>query len=41
LCERVARAVHDELHFRAEVRPAAPGSLPRFEMKAKRFVRVR
>jgi hypothetical protein len=27
------------LHFRAEVRPAPPGSLPRFDMKARRFVR--
>ena len=41
LCRRIGQAVHDELHFRAEVKPAAPGSLPRFEMKAKRFVRQR
>ncbi len=41
LAERVGRALHDELHFRAEVQTVAPGTLPRFEMKAKRFVRVR
>ena len=36
---RVAQAVRDELLFRAEVRAVAPGSLPRFEHKAQRFVR--
>jgi phenylacetate-CoA ligase len=36
---RIAQAVRDELLFRAEVRPAPPGSLPRFDMKAQRFVR--
>ncbi|HEX8915951.1 MAG TPA: AMP-binding protein [Humisphaera sp.] len=41
LCRQVAQAVHDELHFRADVRAVLPGSLPRFEMKAKRFVRER
>ena len=39
LCDRVGQAIHDELHFRAEVKPSPPGSLPRFEMKARRFVR--
>ncbi len=39
LCQKVSSVVHDELHFRAEVLPVAAGSLPRFEMKAKRFVR--
>lgn len=39
LAEHVSRAVRDELLFRVEVRPAAPGSLPRFEMKARRVVR--
>jgi phenylacetate-CoA ligase len=38
LAEVVARAVRDELLFRVEVTPAAPGSLPRFEMKARRVV---
>jgi phenylacetate-CoA ligase len=39
LAERVAQAVRDELLFRAEVRAVAPGSLPRFELKAQRVVR--
>ena len=39
LVERVDRAIRDELLFRAEVRLVAPGSLPRFEMKARRFVK--
>jgi phenylacetate-CoA ligase len=41
VCRRLSQAVHDELHFRAEVSAVAPGTLPRFEMKAKRFVRQR
>ena len=40
LAERVSRAIRDELLFRAEVTLAAPGSLPRFEMKAQR-VRIK
>ena len=40
LAERVAQALRDELLFRAEVTLAAPGSLPRFEMKAQR-VRIK
>ncbi len=39
LVDRVDRAVRDEFLFRAEVRLVPPGSLPRFEMKAKRFSR--
>ena len=39
LAARVGRAIHDELLFRAEVRAVPPGSLPRFEMKARRVVR--
>ncbi|HEX5269312.1 MAG TPA: AMP-binding protein [Gemmataceae bacterium] len=38
LVERVDRAIRDEFLFRAEVRLVPPGSLPRFEMKARRFV---
>ena len=38
LGDRVERAIRDEFLFRAEVRVVPPGSLPRFEMKAKRFV---
>lgn len=39
LAERVERAIRDEFLFRAEVHPVSPGSLPRFEMKARRLVR--
>jgi phenylacetate-CoA ligase len=41
LCERVANTLQASLSFRAEVSAVPVGSLPRFEMKAKRFVRVR
>jgi phenylacetate-CoA ligase len=37
LALRVADAVRDELLFRAEVALVAPGTLPRFEMKAARI----
>jgi phenylacetate-CoA ligase len=37
VAELVDRAVRDELLFRAEVRAVAPGALPRYEMKARRF----
>jgi phenylacetate-CoA ligase len=39
LCEKVSRAVKDRLHFQAEVIPTAAGSLPRFDLKARRFFR--
>ena len=38
IAESVGRAIRDELLFRAEVRSVAPGSLPRYEMKARRVV---
>ena len=41
LARRVGQAVQEGLHFRAEVKAVPPGTLPRFEMKAKRFVRTR
>jgi phenylacetate-CoA ligase len=41
LCERVGRTLHETLSFKAEVQAVAAGTLPRFEMKAKRFVRVK
>ncbi len=41
LATRMARAMQDGLNFRADVSTVPPGTLPRFEMKAKRFVRVR
>jgi phenylacetate-CoA ligase len=39
LAARVDQAIRDELLFRAEVRLVPPGSLPRFDMKARRLVR--
>ncbi len=40
LADRIAAAVQDRLHFRPTVTLEAPGSLPRFEMKARRLVRL-
>ena len=37
LAERVIDAIRDELMFRAELTLVAPGTLPRFEMKAQRI----
>jgi phenylacetate-CoA ligase len=37
-CARFARAFQDRYFFRPEVEVAPPGSLPRFEAKARRFV---
>lgn len=39
LAERVEHAIRTELLFRAVVRAVPPGSLPRFDMKARRLVR--
>jgi phenylacetate-CoA ligase len=39
LGDLVARAFQDRFHFRCDVRVVPTGSLPRFEMKARRFVR--
>jgi phenylacetate-CoA ligase len=38
--ERVDRAIRDEFLFRAEVTSATPGSLPRYEFKARRFLHL-
>jgi phenylacetate-CoA ligase len=38
LAERIGTAIRDELLFRAEVTMVPPGALPRFEMKARRFI---
>ena len=38
LAERVEHAIRTELLFRAEVRAVPPGSLPRYEMKARRLI---
>ena len=37
VADRVAGAIHQELGIRCVVNAVAPGTLPRFEMKAKRF----
>jgi phenylacetate-CoA ligase len=37
VAERVAAAIHRELGIRSKVETVPPGTLPRFEMKAKRF----
>jgi phenylacetate-CoA ligase len=39
LVGRVAHAIQDSLNFRAQVTAVACGTLPRYEMKAKRFVK--
>jgi phenylacetate-CoA ligase len=41
LAERLATAIHRDLGIRCAVESVAPGTLPRFDMKAKRFVRRR
>jgi phenylacetate-CoA ligase len=40
LARRVQQALRDELLFRADVAAAPPASLPRFEMKGQRFVKL-
>jgi phenylacetate-CoA ligase len=40
LLARVARAIKDRLNFQAEIAAVACGSLPRFEMKGRRLVRL-
>ena len=40
LARAVAEAVRDGLLFRVEVAPAEPGSLPRFELKARRVITI-
>ncbi len=39
LVRRVTAAIRDRLNFRPRIESVAPGSLPRFEMKARRLVR--
>ena len=39
LSNRVAHAIQDALNFRAQVDAVACGALPRYEMKAKRFLK--
>jgi phenylacetate-CoA ligase len=40
LAEVVSRAIRDELLFRVEVAAVPPGTLPRFELKARRVLRI-
>lgn len=40
LATRIGDAIRDELLFRAELSLVAPGTLPRFEMKARRLQRI-
>ena len=40
VAETVGRAIRDELLFRVEVAAVSPGSLPRFEMKARRIHKI-
>lgn len=40
VCEAISRAIRDDLLFRTAVTSVPPGTLPRFEMKARRLVRV-
>jgi phenylacetate-CoA ligase len=39
LAERIAQSIQDRLHWRPHVVLVAPGSLPRFELKARRVIR--
>ena len=41
LAVEVSRAVRNGLNFRPDIRLVEPGALPRFEMKARRWVRVK
>ena len=40
VAERVGTAIHRELGIRCLIEAVAPGTLPRFEMKAKRFTKT-
>ena len=40
LVTRLSRAIKDRLNFQAEITAVACGSLPRFEMKGRRLVRL-
>ncbi len=39
LCEQIHRRIKDRLNFQPEINSAAVGSLPRFELKGRRFVK--
>ncbi|WP_372366962.1 phenylacetate--CoA ligase family protein [Candidatus Uabimicrobium sp. HlEnr_7] len=38
ISQQLSQAIQDQLHFRVRISVVSNGSLPRFEMKAKRFV---
>jgi phenylacetate-CoA ligase len=40
LLTRIGRSIRDGLNFQAELTAVPPGSLPRFDLKAQRFVRI-
>lgn len=40
VCDAIARAIRDELLFRTAVVGVPPGTLPRFDLKARRLVRT-
>ncbi len=40
LVTRIAETIKSRWHFQAEVLPVSAGSLPRFEMKGRKFVRI-
>jgi phenylacetate-CoA ligase len=40
LAERVGQRLRERIGLRAQVETVAPGSLPRFELKAKRFFKT-
>jgi phenylacetate-CoA ligase len=40
LGERVSRRIRERIGLRPHIELVAPGTLPRFELKAKRFFRV-
>jgi phenylacetate-coenzyme A ligase PaaK-like adenylate-forming protein len=41
LADQVGHALHEALHFRAEVISVDCGTLPRFELKARRFIKMK
>ena len=37
---RLQQSIHDKFHFRTKIEAVALGTLPIFEMKAKRWIRL-
>jgi phenylacetate-CoA ligase len=40
LVERLSRRLHEAFPLRIQIRPVAPGELPRYELKARRWKRI-